>query len=85
MRAPLDDGWNSVAHIGLGYLFGAKFAVPFLIYQLAQGRPNDLIDCFEYLSGWLLNSVVPVQQWNRDAGSSGTLRLPPDDVDGSGQ
>lgn len=61
MRAPLNDGWNSVAHIGLGYLFGAKLLVPFVIYQLAQGRPNDLVDCFEYLSGWLLSHVVPVR------------------------
>ena len=53
MRPPFTDGINSAAHVALGFAFGPWALIPFVIYQMAQGTPNDFIDCLEYGAGWL--------------------------------
>lgn len=82
MRRLYTDGWNSAAHVGLGYLGGSRLLLPFLFYQLVlQGRPNDLIDVAEYLSGWALNAVRPLSTPRAGLDASGL----PANVDGRGQ
>ena len=62
MRTIYTDGFNSAAHVALGYIGGSSLLVPFLVYQLVlQGRPNDVVDVAEYLSGWLLRNGMHVQ------------------------
>ena len=53
MRAPFTDKWNSFWHL----VFGAisvkyPFIIPlFFIYQISQGKPNDIIDIIEFIIG----------------------------------
>lgn len=49
------DRWNSVWHVLFGMLayWFPVIAVVFLLYQFIQGKPNDIIDVFEFAAGFL--------------------------------
>lgn len=56
-RAIFSDGLNSASHVLCGWYGQSSFLVPFLGYQIGQGRPNDLVDIAEYLSGWIARKM----------------------------
>lgn len=60
MPRPLfTDGFNSVAHVALGGLFGARFVIPFLFYQyVLKVDENSTVDSLEYVVGWLLGEAL---------------------------
>ena len=63
MRDMFQDGWNSLWHVIFGILayWFPLVAVIFVLYQLVQGTPNDLIDVMEFAVGFLLVfSLYPV-------------------------
>jgi mannitol-specific phosphotransferase system IIBC component len=55
MRYPFTDRWNSFWHFLFGVLtvYFPFIITPFLIYQGIQGKPNDLIDVFEFMLGFV--------------------------------
>jgi len=55
MRYPFTDKWNSFWHFLFGVLtiYFPFIITPFLIYQGFQGKPDDLIDVFEFLVGFV--------------------------------
>jgi hypothetical protein len=56
-------GYDSAAHVGLGYIGGANPSLlfPFLLYQIvhhgADGG-NEFVCIAEYLVGWFARSVI---------------------------
>lgn len=52
-RPLFTDGFNSVAHIALGFLLGEKAIIPMALYQYAiKPDANSTVDMMEYLIGF---------------------------------
>ena len=63
MRPLLSDGYNSAAHVAIGFV-GFRLpivAIAFVAYQLGQGGQNTLIDITEGAIGWGMNLLLMSQ------------------------
>jgi hypothetical protein len=70
MRLPFTDGFNSLAHFGLGFMGGQLSPVPyltagFLVYQFILAPDvNSPVDTLEYAAGFAFrrwyNDGVPI-------------------------
>lgn len=64
-RPPFTDGFNSGAHVALGYMFEDRLLLPFLAYQfLLKPDHNSGVDTAEYLAGWALR-LLRERQWQQ--------------------
>lgn len=71
MRAPFTDTWNSFWHLVFGVI-SVKYPliIPlFLAYQFTQGKPNDLIDIFEFMLGF---AIALLYKWSLQLKPSAT-------------
>jgi hypothetical protein len=58
-RPLFTDGFNSLAHVVLGFAFGRNLLAPFLTYQyVLKPDHNSTIDSLEFAAGWMLREKL---------------------------
>lgn len=60
MRAPFSDGFNSLVHLGLGFLAGVQpILTPFFIaYQFLDVDENTMLDLGEFAIGFFVATWI---------------------------
>lgn len=67
-REIFTDGFNSLAHVGLGVVAPLSVVIPagYLMYQFIQGGDNLLIDLSEFGIGYLIGLNIDPKLKNGD-------------------